>query len=294
MDEDDLPLANYLLQLNEEDELSESDDNEDVFGTEEGTCGQGAPIEVVDLDSDEDDLAELVGEKVGQTHCGKDTNKAKPRTQKSVGNTQELKDRNRCPIENHTKEYKIEATPSKSVRTPAEFKRIKAIKAKEQRERKKKYIVDLNDTVEELKRDKAGFQRVTAQLNCTIKELKDEISYLKGIIANQSELASILKSVSNTPGIEVSCTFLQDDWNNSNAELSDGKKNKRKRETIEGCSKHGVKRNNSNEKRKKFDHLSNCENGDAGVCVHVRSGKVSLEFCAECSRKASVTTESVN
>lgn len=79
--------------------------------------------------------------------------------------------------------------------------KTQAEKAKEQRQRKKKFVQELQDTIEELKQEKAGLQQVNTQLNDKIGSLQEEISYLKGVIANQSELAKILRSVANIPEI---------------------------------------------------------------------------------------------
>jgi len=159
-----------------------------------------------------------------------------------------------------------------------------AEKAKEQRERKKKYVQELQDNIEELKKDKADLQQVTAQLNDKLEALTDEIRYLKGVITNQSELARILRSVANTPGISLSCGILQDC-----EEGNDGKTNKRKcGDAPNDSGKKGVNLRQENSKRRRVDKTATGEISpvDAGVCVHVQSGKVSLEFCAECSKKA--------
>lgn len=170
--------------------------------------------------------------------------------------------------------------PHKSLNTA----KSQAEKAKEQRERKKKYVQELQDNIEELKRDKADLKQVTAQLNDKVEALREEIRYLKGVIANQSELARILRSVASTPGISLSCGILQDC-----EEGIDGKTNKRKYDAPNDSGKKGVNLRQENSKRRKVDKTASGEISpvDAGVCVHVQSGKVSLEFCAECSMKAS-------
>ena len=69
----------------------------------------------------------------------------------------------------------------------------------------------------------------------------------------------------------------------------DGKTNKRKYDAPNDSGKKGVNLRQENSKRRKLDKTASGEMSpvDAGVCVHVQSGKVSLEFCAECSIKAS-------
>lgn len=159
--------------------------------------------------------------------------------------------------------------------------KTQAEKAKEQRQRKKKFVQELQDTIEELKQEKAGLQQVNTQLNDKIGSLQEEISYLKGVIVNQSELAKILRSVANIPGISINCSVLKNDQGEM------GKNNKRK---CVPAGKKGVNLRDENAKKRRMDIEVNGElENNAGVCVHVQSGKVSLEFCPECSKKAKST-----
>lgn len=159
--------------------------------------------------------------------------------------------------------------------------KTQAEKAKEQRQRKKKFVQELQDTIEELKQEKAGLQQVNTRLNDKIGSLKEEISYLKGVIANQSELAKILRTVADIPGISINCSVLK----NEQGEL--GKNNKRK---YVPAGKKGVNLSDENTKKRRMNVEVNGElENNAGVCVHVQSGKVSLEFCPECSKKAKST-----
>ena len=159
--------------------------------------------------------------------------------------------------------------------------KTQAEKAKEQRQRKKKFVQELQDTIEELKQEKAGLQQVNTQLNDKIGSLQEEISYLKGVIANQSELAKILRTVANIPGISINCSVLKNDQGEM------GKNNKRK---CVPAGKKGVNLSDENTKKRRMDiEVNNELENNAGVCVHVQSGKVSLEFCPECSKKAKST-----
>lgn len=159
--------------------------------------------------------------------------------------------------------------------------KTQAEKAKEQRQRKKKFVQELQDTIEELKQEKAGLQQVNTQLNDKIGSLQEEISYLKGVIVNQSELAKILRSVANIPGISINCSVLKNDQGEM------GKNNKRK---CVPAGKKGVNLCDESTKKRRMDIEVNGElENNAGVCVHVQSGKVSLEFCPECSKKAKST-----
>lgn len=313
MDEDDLPLTNYLLKFNgDEEEPWESGEELSVGGDsveDDEICEFGWAMEPNELETGMLNAAEfsynkenpfdkvslqkeklspvkktekaskkepakknvVEGKKQTKNSAGKDIVKVADSVHSEVKSTKSMTDA-KLAVKNVNNSTKKEPQNSQTAaKTQAE-------KAKEQRERKKKYVQELQDTIAELKRDKAGLQQVNAQLSDKVESLREEISYLKGVITNQSELATILRSVTNTPGISVSCSVLQDNEGNS------GKNNKRKSAP---AGKEGVDLHHKNNKKRKLDKNSTGEMGsNAGVCVHVQSNKVSLEFCAECSKKA--------
>lgn len=152
--------------------------------------------------------------------------------------------------------------------------RRNAIMAKQNREKKKKYVSELEDTVEELKKENASLQRNMEQMKKTFEDMMTEIGYLKGVIANQSELSSLLKHIGSVPGVQfVSSSLLQSGEEQGNSTCM-----KRKQES-------GGKNNCVSGKKRKTGNLPSAVK-EAGVCLHVRSGKVSLEFCADCNKKA--------
>lgn len=285
----------------------------------------GWAMEPIDLDREIFDSVEVTPDKTDASSKEEQVKELKGRTEKSspvgkasnVGNSQrdvnltlfhdngkkqELKKKNsagkslskvdsvsnggkstKSKTESKTAVKNVSSSTIEPQKSPTTVK-SQAEKAREQRERKKKYIQELQDNIAELKKDKADLQRVTAELNDKLEALRDEIRYLKGIITNQSELARILRSVANTPGISISCGILQDC-----EQGNDGKTNKRKYgDTPNNSGKKGVNLHQENSKKRKVDKKATGEMSavDAGVCVHVQSGKVSLEFCAECSKKA--------
>ena len=314
VDEDDLPLTNYLLKFSgEEEEPWESGEEYLSIGGDSGGDHDDEMFELgwalgpEDLDTGMFDTVEpnyeeekssnkkKPGKKNLSPARGK-TGKKEP-TEKNVvvGNKKQAK---HSPVENLFKFSDSVHSGIKSTKASAHTKaavssvcnstkkepqksqpttKSQAEKAKEQRERKKKYVQELQATIAELKRDKEGLQQVTVQLSKTIDSLKDEISYLKGVIANQSELATILRSIANSPGISISCSVLQDSEGNS------GKNSKRK---FDPTGKEGENLSQDNNKKRKVNKNAVETGGNSGVCVHVQSGKVSLEFCAECSKKA--------
>lgn len=327
MEDDDLPLTKYLLQFHNEEQWDSEGElsvEGESFENETGVEPLGWAMEPVDLDREIFDSEEVTRDKTDASRKGEEVKELKGRAEKSspvgkankVDNLQDVVVRENCKKQDFKKKTtagknvtKVDSIPSggKSVKSKTESKTVvknvsnsgvepqksltyaktQAEKAKEQRERKKKYVKELQDAIEELKKDKAGLQQVNTQLNEKMEALMDEIRYLKGVITNQSELATILRSVANTPGISLSCGVLQD------SEGNDGKTNKRKCEDpSKDSGKKGVNLRQENSKKRKVDKNANGEMNpiDAGVCVHVQSGKVSLEFCTECSKKANSVT----
>ena len=312
VDEDDLPLTNYLLKFSgEEEEPWESGEELSVGGDSVGDYNDemfelGWALGPEDLDTGMFDAVKPNYEKEKSSNKKKLGKKKlspargmaakKEPTEKNVVVDNKKQTKN-SPVKNIFKvsdsvQSAVKSTnaadtkvvvsgacnstkkePQKSLPTA----KSQAEKAKEQRERKKKYIQELQDTIAELKRDKADLHQVTVQLSEKIESLKDEISYLKGVITNQSELATILRSVANSPGVSISCSVLRDSEDNS------GKNNKRK---FDPAGKKGENMGQDNNKKMKVDKNTVEIGNNAGVCVHVQSGKVSLEFCAECSKKA--------
>lgn len=317
-DDDDLPLTKYLLQFNDDERWNSEEElslEGDGFECESG--GFGWDIDPIDLaDGDDSGLTLDTPDKPKQDkeeEVIEERNSFEKSTQVKKSDVEE-RTKFSCDLDeeevlkknnsgkNNAKVHSVQSS-KKSIRTVPQRKEVvkksanstaqqqkslttsktQAEKARQQRERKKKYVQELEDTIETLKKDKAQLKQANTQLNDRIGGLHDEIRYLKGVIQNQSELANILRSVANTPGISISCSVLQD------KDVSDGKVNKRKyNDHTEDSREKVCNIHNKRNKKKKMEETS----GDkvtsfvAGVCVHVQSGKVSLEFCAECSKKA--------
>jgi len=298
VDEDDLSLTNYLLKRNDVDDEEAWESGEelriggDSFGDTGGSLFELAwSLHPEDLDTSTYEVSKLSYEEDKRREASEvELVKEDPSKKKQLSKKKVVAD---CDItlesdESDVCEVKSTKTPSRTTRAVKNVRnnsskveqspaKTQAEKAKAQRAKKKKYVEELQDTIAQLNTDKAGLQQVTVQLTEKIENLREEVSYLKGVIANQSELAAILRTVSNTPGIEISCSALQDN------ECS-GRVNKRKWD-LSSETESNVDGKNS-KKRKTNDHTNGEVNGKAGVCVHVQSGKVSVEFCAACSKKA--------
>lgn len=160
-----------------------------------------------------------------------------------------------------------------------ERNRKNAIAAKENREKKKKYVEGLENTVTDLKEENKTLKAKNESLTSIMKKLADEVKYLRNVLANESTISLLLKSVAATPGISLSSSLVQSTQSQDTEKESDTKEEEgryvtrsRKRRSDEGVEDAPSKRKRSN--------------SSGGVCLHVRGGKVSLELCSKCERKA--------
>jgi len=126
------------------------------------------------------------------------------------------------------------------------------------RQRKKKYVASLESEIKSLRGQNAKLSQLKIKQESKIEKLEDEVSYLMSVIRNQTMLSSVLKAVSNVPGVKLG--------------EGSGPSDHRPRfvEKIPG-------------KRIPFKEDSDKFNG--GVCLHVSENKVSLEFCSKCNKE---------
>ena len=127
--------------------------------------------------------------------------------------------------------------------------------AKLNRQRKKRYISKLESEVKELKGQNSKLSQVKSKQELRIENLENEVEYLMSVIRNQTMLSSVLKAVSNAPGVPLntSCKPKYSDRLPGKRILSE-----------------------ESDENEKFS---------GGVCVHVSENKVSLEFCSSCNQK---------
>lgn len=152
-----------------------------------------------------------------------------------------------------------------------------ALAAKQNREKKKKYVTELEQNVDELKKENASLKRNATNTMKTVEDLKSQIAYLKGVLANQSQLAVILNSLSSASGLNLCSSAVQVD------DEMPRKKARRDEGEVNTTSK------SSNAKTGNDKPTEDCPVGnEAGVCLHVTQNKVSLEFCGSCSKMASI------
>ena len=158
----------------------------------------------------------------------------------------------------------------------AERNKKNAIAARENRQKKKKYVEGLENDVAELKEENKTLKSRNESMTTMIKKLSDEVKYLRSVLANESTISLLLKSVASTPGISLSSSLTQ----------SSGSEGSGKENVKEGERQYVTR----SKKRRSEDEASPSKrtrsSSSGGVCLHVNNGKVSLELCAKCERKA--------
>ena len=158
----------------------------------------------------------------------------------------------------------------------AERNKKNAIAARENRQKKKKYVEGLENDVAELKEENKTLKSRNESMTTMIRKLSDEVKYLRSVLANESTISLLLKSVASTPGISLSSSLMQSSGSEEN-----------EKENVKGGERQYVTRS---KKRRSEDEASPSKrtrsSSSGGVCLHVNNGKVSLELCAKCERKA--------
>ena len=161
-------------------------------------------------------------------------------------------------------DFPVEPThPSCSNPEVLDKSRKNAEAAKQGRIRKKKYLDDLEKDRAHVRADNIVLKTKYAELQARNRKLENEVDYLRSVLANQSTLASLIKNVPNTPGVNLTSSF------------SRKRPNKVIEDPVEGTS---------NKRPKQGSKTSSQKSG--GICLHVSEAVVSLEFCAQCSQQA--------
>lgn len=150
-----------------------------------------------------------------------------------------------------------------------------AVLARENRRKKKEYVTSLEDQVSQLSSEKTVLSNELDTAKATINSLREEIDYLRSVIANETTIGKLLDHIPNSTDLTI--------------KRGNGKRSSTALSTVP------VVQNNT--KRVKSDHdytASNKISGSSakpGVCLHVAAGVVSLEFCKKCN--ANSTSSSI-
>lgn len=148
-----------------------------------------------------------------------------------------------------------------------------AIAARENREKKKQYVSNLEQKVERLEEENSKKDVLLDTFKKNQEALVCEVQYLRACLANSTEISAVINSVKRIPNFKQVTTSMG--INSKNQE-------NRKR-----CLKSGNEENEASPARKRrIQALTGADK--AGICVHVSDGSVSLEFCAQCSKSAKI------
>lgn len=177
-----------------------------------------------------------------------------------------------------------------------------AITARENRQKKKKYINGLEQSVKQLSGENHHLKCKVKKLQGNVFNLEEEVKYLKGVIANQSTLSMLLKNIKSTPGVEFSSSLSvkSDDKGYRVGKIAGRNRSvrgvKRVASTQESDSDNSSSDEESSEKLNIDHDYASCtsdlpqkkmKRSHTGVCLHVSNKSVSLEFCSSCNSNAS-------
>ena len=170
--------------------------------------------------------------------------------------------------------------PSEEEQAIMEKNKKNAIAARENRQKKKKYVEGLESDVKKWQEENRTLKTRNERMTTMIRKLSDEVKYLRSVLANESTISLLIKSVAATPGISLTSSLVessQREEGEKESKTCEGKKystRSRKRQASEVVEVTPSKRTRNS-------------TNPGGVCLHVNRGKVSLEFCAKCEMKAS-------
>lgn len=126
-----------------------------------------------------------------------------------------------------------------------------ALQAKINREKKKKYMKELEEQNSFLQKENSILKTRERKFEETLRILRKEVLYLRSVLENESQLAKIIKNLDQpvrlTKAFEVS------------------------KRAVDGDHEYAKP---SNIKRKAFNN---------GICLHVKNDEITMEFCRECS-----------
>lgn len=173
-----------------------------------------------------------------------------------------------------------------------------AILARENREKKKRYIHGLEKAVHDLSVKNKKLVHGCTTMRSTIAGLRREVNYLRGVIQNQSQLARLLKHVSvagPTQHLQV----------NADHSVCDDESETRKASGSNNCQSFSASREPSESMLLELMPVAankslltehdyaqsarqnrNMSRHQFGVCLHVANDVTSLQLCAECSENA--------
>ena len=162
-----------------------------------------------------------------------------------------------------------------------------AIAARENRQKKKKYVEGLESDVAKLKEENKTLKTRNESMSKMVIKLSDEVKYLRSVLANESTISLLLKSVAATPGIALTSSLMQS--SGSKGEETDRESTSGKQGERQYVTRSRKRQSDAHQPEDVVDATPSKKSRGTtpgGVCLHVNNGKVSLELCAKCEKKA--------
>ena len=168
----------------------------------------------------------------------------------ATGASQIVSSRKRGREEKSVKDYELDGEIDPSNKA--------AIQARINRQKKKAYIQGLETQVEDLSKDNKSLKTENMKLVKETASLMEEVQYLKNVIANSTALSGLLSNIGSTNGVSLTTSFSVD-RDDISRDHDYGKP------PVKKARKQGM---------------------SGGVCLHVDSSSVSMEFCSQCAQMA--------
>lgn len=180
-----------------------------------------------------------------------------------------------------------------------------ALYSRENRLKRKAYVKNLETSVEDLTVENRFLKKESVAMKRTIKVLRDEVSYLKSVIANESTLTSLLRNIGDTPGVNFGSSDVELVGKSSSDQsvcrhpsissrgvrkgkrpVADEEENEYEEDSADESASKRLKNDHDYASDKRVALKASRQNAPAGVCLHVSNNDVSLEFCSLCSRNS--------
>ena len=150
-----------------------------------------------------------------------------------------------------------------------------AIMARLNRQRKKRYVGNLESEVSTLRKQNTSLLAENSDLKVSISKCREELTYLRHVLENQSMLSSVIKAVSCVPGVNLRGVVKASDKVDKSENKASGKGRFGNIAKQEGLNEgNGIHQGESSSAQK--------SNG-SGVCLHIQKENVSIEFCHHCN-----------
>lgn len=159
-----------------------------------------------------------------------------------------------------------------------------AVMARLNRIKKKQHLENLEKQVAELSEENSVLKEQAKDNDDIVCKLKDEVNYLKSVLANSKEISMLLKSVKQNTGLPVTSSLNSITSSRSLDPLFDSDFS----EDPVLSSNIGLSYTGNPNNLLCEDQLTNEESfaGDFGICLHLSNKTVSLELCPSCHSSA--------